>query len=38
MENHLGLRAAVASSLRGLRSEMARTVSSGVCRDLLEAD
>jgi AcrR family transcriptional regulator len=39
VENHPRLRAAVASSLRGLRSEMARTfVSSGVCRDQLEAD
>jgi AcrR family transcriptional regulator len=39
VESHLGLRAAATSSLRGLRSEMARTfVSSGVCRDPLEAD
>jgi len=39
VEHHPGLRAAVASSLRGLRLEMARTlVSSGVCRDPLEAD
>ena len=39
VENHPSLRAAVASSLRGLRSEMARTfVSSGVCRDQFEAD
>ena len=39
VETHAGLRAAVASSLRGLRLEMARIfVSSGVCRDSLEAD
>jgi AcrR family transcriptional regulator len=39
VENHPGLRAAVASNLHGLRSEMSRTlVSSGVCRDPLEAD
>jgi AcrR family transcriptional regulator len=37
--NHAGLRAAVASSMRKLRSEMARTfVASGACRDPLEAD
>jgi AcrR family transcriptional regulator len=39
VEAHAGLRAAVASNLRVLRSEMARIfVSSGVCRDPLEAD
>jgi AcrR family transcriptional regulator len=39
VENHPGLRAAAASSLGGLRSEMARTfVSAGVCREPLEAD
>ena len=39
VENHAGLRAAVASGLRGLRLEMARMlVSSGVCRGQFEAD
>jgi AcrR family transcriptional regulator len=39
VEGNTGLRAAVAASLRGLRSEMARVfVESGACRDLLEAD
>jgi AcrR family transcriptional regulator len=39
MEAHAGLGAAAASNLRGLRAEMARIfVSSGVCRDPLEAD
>jgi AcrR family transcriptional regulator len=39
VQNHPGLRAAVAANLRELRSEMARAfLSSGVCRDLLEAD
>lgn len=38
VENHLTLRAAVASNLRELRSEMARVfLSSGVCRKSLEA-
>src|SRR5262249_50688992 len=39
VKNHPGLDAAVASNLRGLRSEMARTlVASGIYRDHLEAD
>lgn len=39
VESHPGLRAAVASNLRALRSEMARAfLSSGVCREALEAD
>jgi AcrR family transcriptional regulator len=39
VESHPGLRAAVASGLRVLRSEMARTfLSTGACRDPLEAD
>lgn len=39
VESHPGLRAAVASGLRALRTEMALTfLSSGVCRDPLEAD
>jgi len=39
VEHHAGLRAAVAASMRELRSEIARTfVASGTCRDSLEAD
>ena len=39
VQKHPGLLAAAASSLRGLRSEMARTfIELGVCRDPLEAD
>lgn len=39
VEKHAGLRAAAASSLRGLRLELSRTLAeSGVCRDRLEAD